>query len=314
MLEMLSITGPIFTTIGLGFLAARIGLFTKIELQVIGRFVINFALPALLFKSLSEREINEIFNLSYLLAYTIGSLTVLGLGYLWSRRVTGLGHSASTFSVMGMSCSNSGFIGYPILLLSMPSIAGVAFALNLLVEQLVMLPLLLAMAEYQPGASQKWLQVMTLSLSRLIRNPLILALMAGCCVSLMGWRLPGVVVATVSMFAQTCGALALFIVGGTLFGLPLRGMGRRVAPVVIGKLIGHPMAVLLAHLLLSIMGIPGADPDLRAAAVLTAAVPMLSTYTIFAQAYGEDEATAQSMLVATVASFFTLSGLMYLLL
>jgi hypothetical protein len=46
--------------------------------------------------------------------------------------------------------------------------------------------------------------------------------------------------------------------------------------------------------------------------VLTAAVPMMGIYPIFAQAYGHEDVGAASMLVATVASFFTLSGLLWM--
>jgi hypothetical protein len=53
-------------------------------MQVIGRFVINLAIPAILFKVSSERELGEIFNPGYLLAYLSSSLLVVGGGYFWS--------------------------------------------------------------------------------------------------------------------------------------------------------------------------------------------------------------------------------------
>jgi hypothetical protein len=38
---------------------------------------------------------------------------------------------ASIFQSMGMSCSNSGYVGYPILLVAMPAIASTALALHM---------------------------------------------------------------------------------------------------------------------------------------------------------------------------------------
>jgi malonate transporter and related proteins len=313
MLDILSISGPIFIAIGLGFLATRFGIFARTDLRVLGKFVVNFALPALLFKSLSERQVREIFNISYLLAYLAGSLAVLGLGYLWSRRIANLGPTTSTFYAMGMSCSNSGFVGYPILLLTLAPVAAVALALNMMVENLVILPLLLVMAERENGAAGQWYRIVGQSLARLAKNPMIVALVAGFCVSCTGWRLPEAVVRSVGMFALTSGALSLFVIGGTLFGLPFRGTGRKVMPIVIGKLLVHPVAVLLACQTIPLLGMPTIDPSLRTAAVIMAAVPMLSIYTILAQIYGQDQVTAPAMLVTTVTSFFTLSGLLFLL-
>jgi predicted permease len=68
----------------------------------------------------------------------------------------------SAISAMGMSCGNSGYIGYPLALLVLGPIAGVALALNMLVENLLMIPLTLALAEISFGkgpavlASPSW--------------------------------------------------------------------------------------------------------------------------------------------------------------
>ena len=49
------------------------------------------------------------------------------------------------------------------------------------------------------------------------------------------------------------------------------------------------------------------------AAAPMAAMPMMSMYTILAQIYGREELAAAAMLVTTVLSFFTISGLLILL-
>lgn len=62
MLNILSITGPIYLIILIGYLATRNELFARSDMQVIGGFVIKLGIPALLFKESSERELGEIFN------------------------------------------------------------------------------------------------------------------------------------------------------------------------------------------------------------------------------------------------------------
>jgi uncharacterized membrane protein YfbV (UPF0208 family) len=44
-----------------------------------------------------------------------------------------------------------------------------------------------------------------------------------------------------------------------------------------------------------------------------AAMPMLSIYPILAQIYGQEDFSAAALLIATAASFYTLSGLLWAL-
>jgi predicted permease len=104
-------------------------------MRVLGKYAINLALPALLFNALSQREVGEALNPVFITAYLFGSLVVLVAGILWARRVAGKALSVSAIMGMGMACSNSGFIGFPLVSqLFGPSTGGVALALAMIVE------------------------------------------------------------------------------------------------------------------------------------------------------------------------------------
>lgn len=312
MLDILAITGPIYLVVLAGYLATRAGLFARTDMQVFGKFVLNLALPALIFNALAQRRIGEILHPAYLLSYLFGSLLMLALAYFAGRRIAGLSRTRSTFLAMGVSCSNSSFIGFPILLLMVAPVAGVALGLNVIVENLVMLPLLLAMAENaRDGGGGPWHRAVKQSAQRLARNPLVLAVTAGLVISLAEIKLPQPVVRTVNLFAQASGSVSLFAIGGMLFGLSLSSGWQRVIPLVAAKLVGHPLAVLLVASSLPLLGIAPMVPDLRAAALLMAAMPMLSIYPILAQAYGEADRSATALLICMVTSFFTLSAWMW---
>jgi malonate transporter len=311
MLEILAVTSPIYLVVLAGYLAVRLGLFARPEMQVFGRFVLNLALPALIFNALAQRPIGEVLHPAYFLAYLGGSLLVLALGYLGGRRL-GLSRTRATFLAMGMSCSNSSFIGFPILILLVAPVASVALALNVMVENLVILPLVLALAESGRGAGGSWRQVVRQSLRRLVRNPLVLAVTGGLTVSLAQVPLPQPVTRAIGLFAQASGGLSLFVIGGTLVGLSLSTGWQRVIPVAAGKLLGHPLAVLLVVALLPLLGMAPMEPALREAVLLMAAMPMMSIYPIVAQAYGEADRSATALLICMVASFFTLSGWIWL--
>jgi len=189
MLAVLSITAPIFILIGLGFFSARIGLVSREQARGMGAFVIHFALPALVFKALAERSLGEVLNWPYLGAYALASLSLFGFGLLLARRWRGQSLSQSAILAMGMSVSNSGFIGYPIAVMVIGPTAGLAMALGMLVENLLMVPLALALAE--AGQQQgRGLTVLRETVRRLLRNPLIIAIVLGLAMSLSGLRLP----------------------------------------------------------------------------------------------------------------------------
>ena len=308
-LDILGITGPIYLAIALGYLATRQGLFAKTDMPVFGKFTLHLALPALLFNALSQRSVGEIFNLQYLGAYALGSLLVIAAGLWWARRVCRHSPSYSSMMAMGMACPNSGFVGYPIMLLTLGPVAGVALALNMVVENLLLIPLLLAVADSEGAAAGHWRQALRQTLRGLLRNPMIWGIVGGFVWSLSGLQMPAPLSRTVNLFAAASGALSLFVIGGSLVGLKAEGLHGTVLPIALGKLVLHPLA--MAAMLLWVF--PVADPALRSAALLTGALPMLGIYTILSQRHGHGAVSAATLLVTTVASFFSLSALLWLL-
>lgn len=310
MLDILSVTTPIYLAIATGFLTARFGLFSKSEMRVLGRFVIHIALPALLFNALIQRRFDEILNGTYLAAYVAGSMLNLGLALLWARRLTRHEPGAHPYIAMGMTCSNSGFIGFPIMLLTLPSVAGIALALNMLVENILLLPLLMSLAEHRAEAGGGRLRAIGQSILRLRKNPLIIAIFAAVVLSLLELQLPAAVSRTVALFSQASSAVSLFVIGGTLYGLSAKGMRSKVIPITLGKLVLHPLSVWLALTLAVLLGMPALPADLRTALLLTAALPVMSIYPILGMRHGHEGFCAAALLFTTTLSFFTLSGLL----
>ncbi len=312
MLDILAITGSIYLLIATGYLCTRRGLFEKAELRAYGKFVLNVALPALLFNALSQRRLSEVLNVGYLVVYAAGSLLLIGGAVVWARRLAGKSWSESAVSAMGMACPNSGFVGYPILLLLMPQVAGVVLALNMLVENLLLLPLLLALADQGDADHQPWYRSAMQSVARLAGSPLILGLVLGFLASAIGWQLPGPLARTVTLFAQASSALSLFVIGGNLHGLSLAGMGQRIGPIMAGKLLLHPLCVFAALALGTAIGLPALGPELRTALVLSAAMPIMGIYPILAQRHGHEGFSAAALLGTTLGSFVTLNLLLWM--
>ncbi|WP_106478795.1 AEC family transporter [Phytohalomonas tamaricis] len=308
MLGILSITAPIFILIALGYLAVLARIVTKVQIQGLGAFVINFALPALIIKSLTEHPLTEVLNAHYLLAYGLGSMTIYCLAVCYAKFVQRKPLDKSALYALGMSTSNSGFIGYPIAVMVVGSPAGVALALCMLVENMMMIPTGLALAEAgaQSGASIK--NVLRMSAARLIRNPIILSIVAGAVLSLSSAELPAPLFKAIDMLATASAPTALFVIGGSLFGIKVQGMVSDVSQIVLGKLVLHPVAVCLAFLIF-----PAVDPALKVAAIVIASSPMLSVYPIFGQRFNLEGLCAAALMMSAVASFITISTLIWII-
>lgn len=312
MIEILGITSPIFLIVFLGYVLTRRGLFAKTDIRALGTFVVNLALPALAFKAVASTPLSDIFNPGYLFAYGVGSLLTMVAGYASGTVIRRGDRQASTFYAMGFACANSGFVGFPILLLTFHSVAGVSLALNMMIENLLVIPLLLIMAERGKHGTGGWDTLRKLA-RKLATTPLIVAMIGGVAAASLSLSLPPMLARSVDMLAAASSALSLFVIGGALVGLPIGGMGKSITPIVLGKLVLHPLAVALCLLLAPQLGLPAIDRELCMAAILMAAMPMMSIYVPLAMQYGQEEFAAVAQLLTTITAFFTLSGLLWLL-
>ena len=304
MLAVLSITAPIFILIGLGFVSVRGGLVNREQLRGMGTFVITFALPALVFNALAKRPLSEVLNVPYMGAYALGSLAIFAIGFTVTFGLRRQGVSRSAIMALGVSVSNSGFIGYPIALTVLGEQAAVALALGMLVENLLMIPLALMLAEGgQQQAQSKW-AVLGETLKRLLKHPIIIGISLGVVVSLLGIDLPTLLSRPIDMLASASAPVALFVIGGTLYGMKANGVWREVAQISLAKLLLHPLAVFTALMLM-----PGIEPHMLVAGVLFASAPMLSIYPIMGQRFGLEERCAAALVGATVLAFITVSSL-----
>lgn len=308
MLEILAITTPIYLLIGVGYLAMAGRLINREQLQGIGTFVMYCALPALVIRALSQNPLNEVFNPQYLVAYGLGSLVVFSLTLLLTLGIQRKPLETGAIHALGMAASNSGFIGYPVAVMVLGSPAAVFLALNMLIENLLIIPAALILAEMGHQAGCSLSVTMRQTTMRLARNPILIGLVVGVLIAVSDLSLPGPLAKAIDMLADAAGPAALFVIGGTLFGLRVRGMAADVSQIVIGKLILLPLAVLGAFLLM-----PETDPLLLTGALLFACAPMISIYPLLGQRYGMAGVGATALMVSTLSSFATISLVIWLM-
>eukprot|EP01037_Dinobryon_pediforme_P015169 gene15167-15311_t len=272
-LQVLVTIAPIFLLIGLGYVSIQLNIVRPEDLRSISRFVVCFTLPAMIFHSVAARDFSQIFRPDYLGAYTLGSLVALGLGIAQAKWLRGKSTTDSVLQGMGMSMSNSAYIGLPIAFQLIGTEATLAFSLNQIVENLLMFPLVLTLAEAGSGfksTRSRGYHDFTFQLGRrLVKNPMILAIVLGVAVSGLHLPIPAVIDKSIEILAVASPGCALFVVGGALVGAFSRDIVADIAIVTFGKLLIHPLMIFVAFLMF-----PAMETSLAKAAVIMAS-PMI---------------------------------------
>lgn len=311
MFTVLGITFPIFAMVVLGYALVARGMFKPADMKTFGSWTMNIALPALIFHAVASRPVTEVFNLAYMGIYLSGALITIVIGFLWFSATQDPARRG--VAIMGTSCPNSGFVGYPLILVLFPDQAGLVLAFNMLVENVVIIPLALVIMELgKPKDQSHPLRQVAQVLLGVVKRPLVIGIALGLVVSITGITLPGPVERLVSLISASAAALALLVIGGSLVGLPLRGNRALAAQIVAGKLLVMPAATALLMVALGSFGI-SLPHDLAVAVILSAAVPMFAIYSVFAQEAGHAGLASLAQVGATAFSFVTLNLLLLIL-
>ncbi len=307
MLAVFALTLPIYLLIALGYFVTKVGYVAAADMRAIGRVVLRVAMPALIFLALARAPLSEALRWDFMAGYAAGSLVLFLAGLTLARWTLRKSLSQAALEALGMSCSNSAYLGMPVAALLVGDVALQAFAMAMLVENILILPLAITLAEATGGGGRR--TALLRILGGMARNPLLVAVLVGLAASVSGLVLPAVALNVLGMLAPVAAPIALLVIGAAVADLPRAGIGgAAVARVVFGKLVLHPAAVLAG---LTLFGPP--SDALLISGVLIASVPMMSTYALFGLRWGNEALAATALIVATVVSFFTVSALLALL-
>lgn len=312
MIEILSATAPIYLVVAVGYLTTRAGMFTAMTVRQMSVFVTKVALPCLIFINLFDANPTDIANPTYLLTYLGAMAMMMALGLLYAK-ARGQSAVRGVWTGMGMGGTNNGFVGFPLFLFVVPQAAALAVGMDMIVDSMFLVPVCLALAEVfssygsagnGPGAAARKVRG---ALLNVIRNPMVVALVLALVFSSFGWQLPEFAERAVQLFAQASSGLALFAVGGILVGMNVRGVITDLLSISFAKLLVMPAVALALMSALVACGLPEPEPALKAALILTAALPAPSMLASMTVPYREEEMGAGAVLLTTVLSFPTLT-------
>ena len=280
---------------------------------VFGRLVTDFALPALIFTSLS----NEPFSVEKLLPASLlfGSIAVVMLAAWLITRAMRLDRPVQGSVILVAGVGSSSTLGYSLIhhvFGNDPAVMGKVVAMG---EVGVVLPLFtfgVAIAMYfgrdqaDNGAVGLW------SASRpFFASPIFIAMVLGLAASFVGIPQEHWATRLLNDFMKVAGdsldLLVAFTIGLMLRPIAFRKIAKLIAIVLGLKLILEPSIAQLAALVLDI---PELDRQLL---VLEAAMPSGTLAAVLAARYGCDGAVASALLVATyVVSLLALPLIVYI--
>jgi malonate transporter len=316
-LNVLLVTFPFFALVLAGFVAAKRGMLSLEAIPGLNGFVLFFALPCMLYRFGSTTPIAELLNASVAGVYLLCGLVIVAFSIALTMNSRIRWNDAS-IGAMVASFPNSGFMGVPLLVALLGPAAAGPTILTILVDMVVISSLCVALSrldsdgESGEGGTRAMLVAGRKALRGVVGNPMPWAILLGAAASAAQFTLPGPVQTTVWLLADSASPVALFTIGAVLarsqiqanHPMPLSDY----LPVVLIKLLLHPLLVLVVGLAAIQLGVP-LDPFALTVMVLVAALPSASNVSLLAERLGADNGRiARIILVTTVVAFFTFSG------
>jgi malonate transporter and related proteins len=243
-MAVLEIVAPIFVLVAVGYAAARAHLLSEIAQKGISEFAFNFAMPALLFRSIATATAGPPGSAWIVIAYFGGIAIVWALATAGTRLV--LRRPAIDAATIAMtSCfGNIVMIGIPLVL----AVVGPAGAAPMAALLSIHTPLLWFIGTLHQQAAEQTKGRSAFAVARdlareLIRNPLILAIAAGALWRLAELRLPTALDSSLALLGQAGIPCAQIALGASLTRFAIKGQLPTLTSVLVLKLLVLPMAV-----------------------------------------------------------------------
>ncbi len=303
MLAVLATIVPIFALIFVGWAARRSGALGVHATSEVNRFVVQLALPALLFDVVANADWHALWQPGFIASFGLAAAAVFAATVLWRGRQRPLADAA--IDGLNAAYANTGFMGFPLALavLGPTTLAPTLIATLLTVCVLFAGAIVLVEASLQ-REPRPW-PLLRKVLRALVRNPLLVAPLLGGAWLASGLQLPAPAQAFFKLLGGAASPCALVALGLFLAERrnPAPGSGRTAVALGSVKLLLQP--ALTWWLASAVFALP---PMQVHTAVLLAALPTgTGPFTLAEFHRREAGVTAATVLGTTLASLLTLT-------
>lgn len=307
--EVLSLALPFFGLIFIGYACGKIRKIPQEGLGWLNFFIIYVSLPALFFQLLSKTPIEQLANWAYVAATSFATYTALTFGFAAGILMTRGNIREATVIGVGSAYSNIGYMGPGLTLAALGPQATVPTALIFCFDTVVLfvlIPLLMALGGAETTSPARMIGKIA---KGIFLHPFVISTIVGVGAAAFGARPPAFVDKILTYLMSASAPCALFALGVTVSLRPLERVPVEVGPMLLIKLVLHP---ILIYLLLSWIG--GFDRIWILTATLMAALPPALNVFVIARQYDVYvERASSTVLIGTIVSVFTVTGLLYLI-
>ncbi|MBD3760405.1 AEC family transporter [Rhizorhabdus sp.] len=300
-LDTLIVVAPVFLTLGGGAFATRSGRFRAEHIDGLMNFGQNYAIPCLLFRTLSQLDLAAAFDVNLLASFYLGSALCFLIGAAGAMLLFRRGSVDAVILGFSSLYCNAVLLGLPITERAvgkegLPAIFAIV-SFQAPVCYLIGITAMEVTRANGDGAHKTAIR----TAKALTRQPNMIALALGFAANLSGLHFPAFATTTLDMVGGAGLPISLFALGGALSGYRLRGSLMAASFVAAISLLVRPAIVLLLGGL--VFHLP--QPTLHSAVMMAAMAPGVNTY-IFANIYGHARDVAGSaVLLGTMLSVLT---------
>ena len=266
MLDVLNISIPFFALIFLGFGAHAVGFIDVAGARTMSKFAFYVTLPPFMFLKITASDPAAILNWGFIWRYESSTILIYLTAALIAQLLFRLGRLESGIFGLNVAYPNYGYMGIPLAILAFGDEAALPMALILFADTIVLLTLTACFVSGNEGGPVAAIKRISFTM---IANPLVIAVLAGLLFSASGLILPKIPQQFGTLLAGAAAPVALFALGATLFGQPVRAAAAEVSAISLLKLILHPLLVALFFL-----GLPGQEPLWVKVAILSSCLPV----------------------------------------
>ena len=311
MLSILLITFPFFALVLCGYVAARRAWLPQAAIPGLNAFVLYFALPCMLFRFGASTPIGQLLDGSLIGVYLLCALIMVGFTIAVSRSPR-IGWNDASFGALVAAFPNTGFMGVPLLVALLGAAAAGPAIAAIAVDLIITSSLCIALSRLDGADEHGAARAFRRALKGVLVNPMPWAIGLGGLASALSFSLPTPVAATVGLLADAASPVALFTIGAVLARAQMNtttpAHPRDYMPVVLIKLVVHPLLVGLMGLMAIQFGLP-LDRFALTVLVLVAALPSASNVSLLAERFGADNGRiARIIMLSTVLAFFSFSA------
>lgn len=309
MLAIASVIAPVFALMATGYLAVRLRLYPKTGVGALVGFVNNFATPALLFQSMATSDFGSVFNPSIIVPFYIGAIVSLVAGSTIALRAFKTRPGESISSGFAAMFTNTVLVGIPIVSRAYGDVAlPTVFSIIALHAPLLITLGMLVMELVRRDGAPLHRALLNAAL-RVVSNPLLWGVVLGILANLMKLDLIEPVEAFFDMMSAAVVPTALFGLGGALNEYRLAENWLHALIMSLLKLVSQPL--IAWAIMVPLLNVP---LETARYGILLAAMPSGINAYVFATYYNRGvNVAANTVLISTVLSAFTISGWLYLL-